>query len=298
MQTPLDVVRAECLRPVPDGIKALAAAAIARHGGEANALGVLYYGSCLRDGVVEGRLADLYLIVRGYKAAHGDGWAARWNRRLPPNVYYVETEHAGVRLRAKYATLSLRQLSTRTRPSAFHPYFWARFSQPMGLAWVKDARTERHITYALAYAAVTAMRLTLPLYDRRPRTAERFWRRVFYETYRTELRVEPVDRAFRFYSAQPARYDALWAWGRYLVPHEGRRRAERRWLWRGVYGKLLSVLRLIKAGLTFIDGPDYLVDKIARHTGKRLTLTPWQRRHPLIAAWPILVRLLVTRTVR
>ena len=47
-------------------------------------------------------------------------------------------------------------------------------------------------------------------------------------------------------------------------------------------------MRLVKAAFTFDGGPDYLVSKIARHTGVTIELTGWQRRHPVLAA-PILL---------
>ena len=44
------------------------------------------------------------------------------------------------------------------------------------------------------------------------------------------------------------------------------------------------MLRLVKAASTFTGGPDYLAWKIERHSGVKVELTPWQRRHPILAA--------------
>ena len=49
-------------------------------------------------------------------------------------------------------------------------------------------------------------------------------------------------------------------------------------------GKLLSVLRLIKAAFTFRDGANYILWKIERHSGVHHSLTPWQARHPILAS--------------
>ena len=59
-----------------------------------------------------------------------------------------------------------------------------------------------------------------------------------------------------------------------------------------IEGKVLSVLRLIKAAFTFAGGADYIAWKIARHTGEKIELTPFERRHPLFAAIRHLPRLL------
>src|SRR3546814_3014928 len=57
-----------------------------------------------------------------------------------------------------------------------------------------------------------------------------------------------------------------------------------RWALRRVQGKLLSVARLCKAAFTFQGGAEYLLWKIERHSGVSIALTPWQRRHPLLAS--------------
>jgi hypothetical protein len=114
------------------------------------------------------------------------------------------------------------------------------------------------------------------------------WRRAFAETYRTELRAERKDQAGRLYCAFAARYDRATD---FLCGSVGaaaaaaaRRHANRRWRQRRILGKLLSMLRLLKAGFTFEDGATYLAWKIRRHSGVQIDLTPWQRRHPILAS--------------
>jgi hypothetical protein len=46
----------------------------------------------------------------------------------------------------------------------------------------------------------------------------------------------------------------------------------------------LSVARLVKAAFTFQDGAQYLLWKIERHSGVTIEVTPWQRRHPVLAS--------------
>ena len=52
---------------------------------------------------------------------------------------------------------------------------------------------------------------------------------------------------------------------------------------RTVQGKILSILRLMKAAYTFQGGADYLIWKIERHSGVKVELTPAQRKHPIWA---------------
>jgi hypothetical protein len=68
--------------------------------------------------------------------------------------------------------------------------------------------------------------------------------------------------------------------------------AQRAWASRRRRGKLLSVLRLLKAAFTFAAGADYLAWKISRHSGVEVKLKPWQRRHPILGALVLLPALL------
>ena len=45
-------------------------------------------------------------------------------------------------------------------------------------------------------------------------------------------------------------------------------------------------------------GADYIVWKIERHSGEKIVLSPWQRRHPLLAAPLLLPRLLRRGAIR
>ncbi len=57
------------------------------------------------------------------------------------------------------------------------------------------------------------------------------------------------------------------------------------WLLRRVQGKLLSVLRLLKALFTFEGGLDYIAWKLERHSGERIVIPDRVRRAPLIYLW-------------
>jgi hypothetical protein len=75
------------------------------------------------------------------------------------------------------------------------------------------------------------------------------------------------------------------------IPQHTRRLSRRGWLLRRLQGKILSLLRLIKAAFTFQGGADYIIWKLERHTGIPIEVTPEMRRHPLIYGWGLMWRL-------
>jgi hypothetical protein len=63
------------------------------------------------------------------------------------------------------------------------------------------------------------------------------------------------------------------------------------WLLRRVSGKLMSILRLLKGLFTFDGGIDYVVWKLARHSGQELVVPDRVRRFPLLFMWGFFWRL-------
>jgi hypothetical protein len=255
---------------------------------------VLFHGSCLRDRTVEDRILDLYALVDDYRAIHRNLAARAANAVLPPNVYYLEAGHEGGRaIRAKCAVISLRAFEQRMRPRAFHSYFWARFAQPCALVWARDEACHQRIALALADAVSTLIGEARPLFAQRP-APDALWIEALARAYRAELRSERGDRAAEIYAADAQRYDRLTplVLAEDVPPSPGRRRRARmRWWGRRLVGKPLSVARLIKAAFTFAGGADYLIWKMSRHSGLRIDLSPWQRRHPILASTVLFWRL-------
>ena len=241
---------------------------------------VLLYGSSLRDDDDRDKLIDLYLLVESYRAAYANPLTRLANRLLPPNVYYLEAPFEGRTIRSKYSVVSLPQFARLVSPATLQSYFWARFTQPVRLLWVADETARQAVTGALVQAAVTTAGATLPLVGPNP-DGRQLCVRAFQESYRTELRAERAGRANELYESAQAYYDRLAALAGEAAP---KATAAGRWRWRRWAGKPLSVLRLLKAAFTFQDGGAYLLWKIERHSGVRETLTPWQRRHPILAA--------------
>jgi hypothetical protein len=289
------IVAAELATPAPAAVAAIAEAARAIHG--AGVCAVLFYGSCLRDGYREGLLVDLYLLVDDYATVHRSA-PMRWlNQLIPPNVYYAETSHAGAVVRAKYALVSLPQFEQRVGRTTYNPYFWARFAQPTGLVWSRDVGVALRVRDALVQAVLSTDRAVRPLLAD-PGDALALWARAFAESYRTELRAEKPHRAEAIVRREAERYRRVTA-ALGARPSDGdAATALRRWRLRRIEGKALSVLRLIKASFTFAGGADYIAWKISRHAGVPVEFSPWERRHPILAAPLVLWRLTRQGVVR
>ena len=77
-----------------------------------------------------------------------------------------------------------------------------------------------------------------------------------------------------------------------------RTRTGRRWLTRRLIGKPLSVLRLMKSLFTFDGGVDYALWKVERHTGVRVPISNFERRHPILTSPKLLWRVFRLSAVR
>ena len=267
------LVADELAVPVDPRVRAMATIIAAKHPGT---LAVLFYGSCLRDATLSGML-DFYVIVEDYARAYPARWLTAANRLLPPNVFPFAMDD----LNAKYAVLSLADLQRETSIDARDPSTFARLAQPLRLVW-GSADT---VLAPVAEAARTLLSVT-------PRTGSDHWPDAFAATYASELRAERAARPGSIVDADPARY-AAFASALGKVP-------DRSHLWPRLrrWSKLRQAAKLAKASLTFAGGIDYLAWKIARHSGQPVAVTPWQRRHPLLAAVVMLPRLIARGQIR
>lgn len=268
-------------RPLSADVRAMADHVRSRHGTAA----ILAYGSCLRGVSTDESLIDFYVLLE-HDADVSKNPLSRFGVRLvPPNVYYAETVHEGRTLRCKYAAMSLPAFARRMRPETKNPYFWARFAQPAALVHAAGEESRAHVIDAVTQAVITMYRAALASAAKDAEPAD-IWRRGFEETYRTELRPESGGRAGEIVAANAAFYDeAARLIGRPDVPPVS-------WSWRRRQGKALSIARLVKAAFTFEGGASYAAWKIERHSGKKIVLSPWQRRHPVLAGVMLLPRLL------
>jgi hypothetical protein len=261
-------------------------------GEEAGALAVLFYGSNLRTGSLEGVL-DYYLLLPG--APEKGMW---------PRVSYREWEANGETLRAKIATMTLAKFAEAAAGDTLDTTIWARFVQPSALVWFRDDGAREAVSEAVASAARTAARLAVALGPERG-SAEDFWRALFRATYRAELRVEKPGRENAILDVNREHFDGLLRAtlgsaglsysedGATLaprIPAAERRRILAWWQRRRRVGKLLNVARLVRAAGTFDGAARYAAWKVERHTGVRVELTPWREKHPVLAAPGVLWR--------
>jgi hypothetical protein len=279
----------ELLTPVQPEVAGMAAAIAAQYGPAARA--VLFYGSCLREQQLAGLMLDFYLIVSDYRAAYAQGWMARANQLIPPNVFPFALDG----LAAKYAVLSEADFAALNQPEASTVSVWARFAQPSRLVWQADDAARDRAIDAVCGAAPALFALAKPIAATQEPLA--IWQAGFARTYQCELRAERSARPTSIVDADPARYERIG----HAIPHTNsmtRPAAERRWAKLRRRGKWVSVLRLAKASLTFAGGIDYLAWKINRHAGTKIVIRPWQRRHPILAAFILVPRLLRQGAVR
>jgi hypothetical protein len=269
-------------RPIDPAVAAFAAAL----GEESGASAVLFYGSNLRSGSLDGVL-DFYVLLPGER-----------ERGIWPTVSYHERRHDGTLLRAKVATMTLATFDAAARGETRDTTIWARFVQPCALAWSRDPAAEASVSEALAAAAGTAARLAAAVGPAKGHE-EDFWRALFRATYRAEFRVEPAGRENAILAANAAHFDGLLPLalveagipfaqhGRTIEPKldPGQRKPILRW-WnaRRRLGKLINLTRLARAMTTFEGGMRYAAWKVERHTGLPVKVTPLRERFPLIAA--------------
>jgi hypothetical protein len=268
-----------------------AVAAFARALADASgAVAVLFYGSNLRTGSLEGVL-DFYLLLPGSKES------AIW-----PRVSYHERLHDGMTLRAKVATMRLATFAKAASGDLADTTIWARFVQPSALIWAADKAARAEVIAAIASAATTAARLAAAL-GPDSGTAEDYWRALFRATYSAEFRVEKSGRENDILAVNADHFEgllplALEAGGiapslqgstltPRLIPAE-RARILGWWKRRRRLGKPLNLLRLVKASTTFEGAARYAAWKIERHTGMPVKLTPFRERYPLLAAPQVL----------
>jgi hypothetical protein len=281
-------VAAALARPVEPEVRAFAA----RFGGP-QVLGVLFYGSNLRTGSLDGVL-DFYVLTQG--PVQSGIW---------PRVSYHEWPHGGTTLRAKVATMTLATFAAAAAGRLIDTTIWARFVQPSALAWTRDEAAAAAIRQAIAQAARTAARLAVAL-GPDSGTPDAYWRALFRATYAAEFRVERAGREDSILAANREHFDgllplALEAEGigyrreaggaiRPEVAPSRRSELERWWMRRRRLGKPYNLVRLVRASTTFEGAARYAAWKIERHTGVPVPLTPWREKHPVLAAPGVLWR--------
>ncbi|MEL6487920.1 MAG: hypothetical protein AAFQ13_12355 [Pseudomonadota bacterium] len=270
--------------PVDPPVREFACALAESAGADA----VLFYGSNLRTGSLEGVL-DFYVLLPGERADEPAIW---------PRVSYHEREGGAGTLRAKVATMRMATFAEAAAGTLKDTTIWARFVQPCALVWHRDAKARGEVERAIASAAVTAGRLAVALGPSEG-VAEDYWRALFQATYKAEFRVEKPGRENDILSVNASHFDGLLPLalsageiafdqsGERLIPHlEAREKAQVLGWWkrRQRLGKPMNFARLLKASATFEGAARYAAWKIERHTGMPVAVTPFRERYPILAA--------------
>ena len=293
--------------PIGPELSALGAELRNRYGESVAA--ILFYGSCMRSGNLLDGLADLYVLVDRYRPVYRGRGMAFFNWLLPPNVFYLEVPVATGTVRAKYAVLSMTQLLKGTSTAWFQSYLWGRFAQPTAILYARDDQAAKQAVAALGQAALTLLTRSLPCLPERF-TARQLWEGSLALSYRTELRAEKSNRNVHLFETYQDHYQQLTRAAlpgipypvqsppggqenRYAARIAQRVRQQSRFGWalRRIQGKLLSLLRLVKAIFTFRGGVDYILWKLERHSGVKIEAPERVRRHPLIFGWGLVWRL-------
>ena len=303
----LSAIERNTFRKASPAVQVLIDEILARHGQAAQ--GVLFYGSCLRSGDDLDGLVDLYLLVDSYRNSYSGRLAALLNALLPPNVFYLEREFEGQTVRTKYAVLSLADFQKGTSKRWFHSYLWGRFSQPTAILYARNDSVKKMVLRGFARSVLTFTHRVLPRLATEF-SARQLWGRGLELSYRAELRAERPEKRARLFDAAPQYYEEVTRLSmdtnsfpvaaiagtdptlyRARISDGVRWVSRFTWALRSWQGKLLSVLRLVKAMTTFEGGVDYILWKINRHSGVTVDLEPRLRRHPLLAMWVLSWRL-------
>lgn len=278
----------------------------------ASLLAIVYYGACLRDGDPYAGLIDFYVVLDRCGPPGQSRVGGLFNRLVPPNVYYLERTASEGLLRCKYAVLGITQLEAGAA-RGFQSSIWGRFAQPVALVYARRANDGRRVRAACGEAVVTLLRKALPAIGETGSAGHAFAAALAL-SYASELRVERAARSSDFVGANADEYARRLGHATALLPfaasidNDGtvvcsvpawrRGVAAIGWPLRRIAGKLLSVLRLVKACFTFTDAVDYAAFKIERHTGVAIDVTHRLRRHPLIFGWLALWRVYKRRILR
>lgn len=269
---------------------------------------ILLYGSNLHGSKSEEGVVDFYVLVNDYRHAYPEKTLRYLNAWLAPNVFYLEVSASdGSVLRAKYAVMSTAHFE-KAASDWFHPYIWARFAQPFELLYGRDEAVLQRIRLAQARAIIRFLETTLPMLPSGAVSVEQIWTSGLQLTYAAELRAERRSRSNLLVEINLPVYQRLTASAlpalrpvlvlntdnQYVVEVTPAQNVKAGFDWRlrRWQGRVLSILRLSKATLTFRDCLDYAAWKIERHAGVKVEITPMLRRHPVLWGYKVMWQLL------
>jgi hypothetical protein len=304
--------------PVVSEARTLAAAVAETFGPGTAAL--LHYGSRAQGSGAEPDSAwDFVVMVddpaASYRALAKSGastlsptLARMLHRVLPPTVVASRPPSLPGQL-AKCVVLSEGELVRGCSPQAKDHFLLGRLFQDVRRVWTRDVAAGAAIAHAVASARACTIDWVRP-YLPASFTATEYLRTLLRVSYAGEVRPETAGRVDTLTAAQSATLlpilggmlDHLAARGelardgdayRDLHPPGPAERARRnRYFLRS---KMRITMRWPKHVLLYDGWLDYVVRKVERRSGVRMTLTPLERRWPLVFLWPRAVRYFLTR---
>lgn len=316
------------MRDVPEGVGAvlehareMAERMASASGGSMDA--AVLYGSRLLGANPDRHSALDFVVVvddyaRFYRAmrASGELHRAPWlmtalARVLPPNVvaFTPDDGAAGV---AKCLIVSRADFEAGLGRRPRDHFLLARMVQRVAVVWGADEGRTQWVEERIARARSSILDWVGPYLDG-SFDAELLGRRLLEVCYGAELRPEARNRADTIFQMQRAHFrdrfapvlEQAVAAGRLSRGGEGYRftappgaSERRRWHRHFRRSKVRATARWLKHVVTFDNWLPYIVRKVERRTGRKVELTPLERRLPLVFLWPRAVRVLLARPER
>ncbi len=256
---------------------------------------------------------DFFVLVRSYpeayealqksgKTSKSARLMALLNVLLPPNQ--VSLRLGDPVIHAKCSVISLATFLRETSPQRRDHFCIGRLFQPSQVLSAADPETSRSIVAALVSAHAETYRWVRPWLPERF-DAEAYCRTALRVSLGREIRPEPEGRAEALWAAQREEQTAVYArlleelaargelrpvapatWSLVRPVTAGERlRLEAYFAW----SLVRATARWLKHMVTFENWLDYILLKVARHTGEEMVLTPRERRMPLLFLWPRLI---------
>jgi hypothetical protein len=305
------------LAPVAPEVSFLASALVALGGDSLAAL--VFFGSRRTQARPDPQSAyDVVILTRDdaryYRTLHARGALRRpgrvsaASRVLAPSQVSLATPPAQAgSLRVKGSVMTLDVFERETSPRRHDHFVAARMFQATSLLYAVDDETRARVLAALTAAHRATFDWVRPSLPATFDVAD-YGRTLLAVSMRAEIRPEPADRARALWECQRDYLDPVYAeWLEELVATGRLTRvgparyalvqpvgAAERWRVRRYFRRSLvrATARWAKHMVTFEGWLDYIVHKAERHTGSTITLSPRERRWPLVFLWPRLVRYL------
>jgi hypothetical protein len=300
----------DCVGPLPEAAQSDWPGAILNQCPDTAA--ILYYGSGLWEASTDETVHDFYVLVDHYTDFDDRRLRRVLGSILPPNVYFQLLQQSDKPdtspLKAKITVMRFDQFCRQARGKARTPQIWARFAQPCRLVYARDDAARDQVLEALRDAVITFHNQNLPLMPA-TFTPRQLWTDGLKRSYACEWRGEGEARITHLVetandSLKARSYRALDHLERPVaiapdgvrltsdISDKKRRKAQRRFSWYRRLSKTVTLLRLLKATVTFDGAVDYALWKIKRQSGVAVHASNFQRRHPLIGCWPLMFKVI------